>query len=114
MTLMVHDYQPETDEQKEKRKAEAREKLVFKSVSFPEAKTRIAELLFKTMYYAKIKFDKDNPKSLGGVSFWFDTNAEGATMLMFDKHPSRWNRDAVISELEAEEYNFLYSGRFRQ
>lgn len=111
--MMVHDFKPETDEQKKERKANYEANRIFKSVSFNEATTRIAELLFKTVYYKKYQINKDNPKILGNVMFWIDY-ASDQPVLMYNTHPSRWDKDAVIMQLETEEYYLINDGKPRQ
>lgn len=111
--MMVHDFQPETAEQKKERIAKKEAERVFKSVSFQEAINRIADLIYKTVYTTRVTIDKDNPKVLGDVMFWIDSNHD-TPMLMWSKSPNKWDKDAVILQLEIEEYHLLNSGLLRQ
>lgn len=107
--MMVHDFKPETDEEKKAKKAEIEANRVFKSVTYKEATARISELILKTVYHKKFAIDQNSPMILGQVHFWVTMN-EGSPMLMYNKHPSTWDKDAVILELEQEEYALIQKG----
>jgi hypothetical protein len=108
--MMIHEFKPETLEDKKKRKEKEEANRVFKSATYRETVNRIADLMYKQMYYAKTRFDANNPKTIGNVNFWFETK-EDKPMLMYNKHPKNWNKDAVILQIEQEEYQLLYKNR---
>lgn len=110
--MMVYDFKPETEEEIKARKAKDEANRMFKSISFKEVSARIAELVLRQMML-NIAINKDTPKMIGGTMFWLDFSGD-APVLMYNRHPSKWDKDAVIYELEIEEHNMLYSGRLHQ
>jgi hypothetical protein len=108
--MMIHEFKPETLEEKKKRLEEVEANRIFKSATYRETVTRIADLMYKQMYYAKIRHDANNPKAIGNVNFWFETK-DNKPMLMYNKHPKNWDKDAVILQIEQEEHQLLYKGR---
>lgn len=51
--------------------------------------------------------DLTNPTTLASVKFWFqiDPNS-GSTILCYDKHPTEWNIDAILKEINDMEHIF--------
>jgi hypothetical protein len=110
--MMIHEFKPETLEEKKKKKEEEEAARVFKSTGYRETVSRIADLLYKQMYYGMIRFDAANPKTIGNVMFWTEVK-DGKPMLMYNKHPKNWDKDAVILQLEVEEYQLINNNKTR-
>lgn len=80
------------------------------NITFQELTNRIAEYLY--MYSLKTHqfFTKENPKNMGGVAFWLETQTKDdqiITSLMYNVHPSKWNKNRVIIDYELEEKHFM-------
>ncbi len=110
--MMIHEFKPETLDERKARKEKEENNRIFKNVSFQEVTTRIADLIFNSIYHNKIMINKENPKSIGNVMFWIEAGGE-TPALMYNIHPSKWNKDEVIIALEVEEYN-LFKNKFYQ
>lgn len=94
-----------------KPKKKKEEELIL-NVSFQQLTDKIAEHLY--MYTIKTGqfFTKGSPKNIGGVAFWLDTKTKDGhtfTSLMYNVHPSNWNKNRVIYEFEMEEKHFMES-----
>ena len=108
--MMIHEFKPETIEEKQQKKKEIEENRIFKSSTYRETVARIADLLYKQMYYTMIRYDASNQKAIGNVMFWTEVK-DGKPMLMYNKHPKDWDKDAVILQLEVEEYQLINNNK---
>lgn len=51
--------------------------------------------------------DLTNPTLLAGVKFWFQIDPSNlSTILCYDKHPTEWNIDTILKEINDLEHIF--------
>jgi hypothetical protein len=81
------------------------EKDFVADISFTDLTNKIAEFIYQYTIKTQQYFFKENPKTLGNVSFWL-AEQDDRTILMYNLHPRHWNRTKVILDLENAERDF--------
>jgi hypothetical protein len=67
----------------------------------------IATFLCRKGMLEKIRQDLHNPTVLGGVKFWFQIDPRShSTILCYDKHPTGWNIDKILKDINDLEHIF--------
>ena len=67
----------------------------------------VVNALTKKAMYEMRQCNRDNPTTLGGVTFYFDQTSPKGPYLVWNKHPREWNETLIKEDVDNLEHHFL-------